>query len=167
MDEEFVTHSVAEDLNFDGYVDVKAPRDFGAKWRRYCVWLFDPQFRNRVGGPVFIKDSLAEQMELLYNLQVDPKHDRILASDIGPVDSLRDEYRIEPVGKNRPYWPRLIPVRSCFIDSGSALKLDAATAYLTEYVEGQSVIKNAPMGSHSDCDISEECDCVQQATENR
>lgn len=125
--EQFVSHFETEDLNFDGYADLKAPREFGAKWAQYCVWLFDPVNHG------FVRDSLALQMELLYNLRADPKRGLVLASSIGPEKALLDEYRIENPGGNRPYWPRLIPVRSCFIDNNSR----PAIAVVTEYDRAQ------------------------------
>jgi len=152
MDEQFVVNFAIEDLNFDGYPDLKAPREFGAKWGRYCVWLFDPTNRR------FMNDGLAEQMELLYNLEADAEHERVLAYTIGPVNPMRDEYRIEGVGKDRPYWPRLIPVRSCFIESASPPFVQV----LTDYDQGRPVVKRQRFDLRAVC--SSACDCVQPAT---
>lgn len=132
--------SFSGDLNFDGYPDVKAPREFGATWGRYCVWLYDPT------GHRFVRDSLAEQMELLYNLRADPKRSRILANSIGPTNPLIDEYRIEGVGENRPYWPRLIPVRSCFISNASQPR----TAIVTQYNQVQPLIRRQTLDVHKE-----------------
>jgi hypothetical protein len=60
----FVDAFEVQDLDMDGHPDLRGPREFGAKWYRYCVWLFDPS------SQWFVRDFLAEQMELLYNLQV-------------------------------------------------------------------------------------------------
>jgi hypothetical protein len=136
--EEFVSDFQLEDLNFDGYLDLKGDREFGAKWGRYCVWLFDPKNHR------FEEDELAEQMELLYNLQADPKRRLIIAYSIGPVNPMWDEYRIENVSKDRPYWPRLIPVQSCLIETGpQGLENEPAnaTAVLTRYEQGLVVVR--------------------------
>jgi len=152
IDQQFVVNFAAEDLNFDGYLDLKAPREFGAKWGRYCVWLFDSTIRQ------FVNDGLAEQMELLYNLEADAEHERVAAYSIGPVNPMRDEYRIEGVSKDRPYWPRLIPVRSCFIESASPPFVQV----LTDYDQGRPVIKRQPYDLRAVC--SSACECVQPAT---
>ena len=140
--EQFAAGFAAEDLNFDGYADLKAPREFGAKWARYCVWIFDPS------GNQFVKDELAEQMELLYNLTADARRHLIVAYSIGPAKPMRDEYRIEPAGANRPYWPRLIPVESCFADGPAG---DAGTVVVTRYDQGRAAISRLPSGSRG-CD---------------
>ena len=130
--EQFITRFAAEDLDLDGYTDLRGPREFGAKWQRYCVWLFEPKRH------VFEKNLLAQQMELLYSFSIDAKHGRIISSSIGPVDPLWDEYRIERSGKDRPYWPRLIPVRSCFVANDPVGKLPVAV--LIRYDQGQPVV---------------------------
>jgi hypothetical protein len=111
---EFVTRFKAEDLDLDGYLDLKGVREFGATWARYCVWLFDPKTHtfNRGG-------DLGEQMERLYNLRADSKRGLILSYSGTNVNPLFDEYRIEHIGKDRPYWPRLIPVQSCLLENNS------------------------------------------------
>jgi hypothetical protein len=37
----FVRFFKAEDINFDGYLDIAVVNDYGAKWGRYKYWLFD------------------------------------------------------------------------------------------------------------------------------
>jgi hypothetical protein len=61
--EQFVSKFMVSDLDFDRHPDLAGVREFGAKWARYCVWLYDPKQH------VFTKDFLAEQMELLTNLE--------------------------------------------------------------------------------------------------
>jgi hypothetical protein len=151
IDQRFVADFATEDLDFDGYPDLKAPREFGSKWVRYCVWLFDSKDR------LFVNGVLAEQMELLYNLETDAKHERVIASSIGPVNPLRDEYRIERTSKERPYWPRLIPVESCFIETASPPFLQV----LTKYNQGQPAVKRQPFDLRAVC--SSACDCTQPA----
>jgi hypothetical protein len=85
---DFVGDFVAEDLDLDGRLDLRGTREFGAKWGRYCVWLYDPSSRG------FSRDGLAEQMELLFNLEVDAGHRRLLSFSIGPSRPSWDVYRI-------------------------------------------------------------------------
>jgi hypothetical protein len=146
--EQFVTHFETEDLNLDGYPDLKGPREFGASWSRYCVWLFDPATRS------FQKGFLTEQLELLYHLRADSKRGRIISYSIGPVNPLWDEYRIESESKDRPYWPRLIPVESCFIKTGPTG--ENSTAVITRYERDRSVIVRRPLPSN--IGMPEACD---------
>ena len=111
--ETFVTGFQTEDLDFDGLADLRGPREFGASWRRDCVWLYDPH------SHMYTRNPLAEQMEILYNLRADSQRHRIISYSISTVDPMWDEYEIEGVSNDRPYWPRLMPVKSCFIQSGS------------------------------------------------
>jgi hypothetical protein len=50
-------NNLCNSLNFDGNPDLMGVREFGAKWRRYCVWLYDSRKKD------FVKNFLA-QMEL-------------------------------------------------------------------------------------------------------
>jgi hypothetical protein len=143
VSQQFVARFAAEDVDLDGYLDLRGTRSFGAKWERDCVWLFDPQAHN------FYQDSLSGQMEHLSNLTVDQKRQRIVSYSIGPTNPLWDEYRIERTGKDRPYWPRLIPVESCFIDTGRA-SLESEprgkfTMVITRYEKDRSVVERHPM----------------------
>ena len=70
--DQFVLRFEAKDLDFDGHIDLIGIREFGAKWARYCVWLYDP-----LQG-LFVKDFLAEQMELLANLAVNVDSEIVL-----------------------------------------------------------------------------------------
>ncbi len=148
--EQFVTHFEIEDLNLDGYPDLKGPREFGASWSRYCVWLFDPATRS------FQKGHLTEQLELLYHLRADSKRGRIISYSIGPVNPLWDEYRIENQSKDRPYWPRLIPVKSCYIETGSIG--EKPIAVLTRYERDRSVIVRRLLSSN--IGMPEACDLL-------
>jgi hypothetical protein len=141
--EQFVARFEVEDLNFDGYPDLKAPREFGAKWARYCVWLFDPASRT------FMRNTLAEQLELLYNLQADHKHSRIIAGSISPDQPLVDQYRIEATGASRPFWPRLIPVESCFVDNS----VRPAAVVVIRYLKGAAVATRELKDPSTDCGL--------------
>jgi len=106
---EFVRGFAIEDLDMDGHPDLRATREFGAKWERYCIWLYDPSTRS------FEKDQLARQMELLSNLTVDPVHHRLVSYDIGPVLPTWDVYRI--VSPAYPEERVLLPEQSCVIET--------------------------------------------------
>jgi len=126
--ERFVAGFQTDDLDLDGFSDLRGPREFGASWTRDCVWLYDKHSRT------FTRNPLAEQMEILYNLRADSKRRRIISSSIRTVDPLWDEYQIEGVSNARPYWPRLVPVKSCFIQSGSG---DRNAMLITLQFEGR------------------------------
>jgi len=114
------------------------------------VWFFDTKTN------MFVTDYLAEQMELLYNLKADPKRRLIMAYSIGPTNPLMDEYRIEKPADNRPYWPRLIPVDSCFVANNSPR---APAAFLTQHNEGRPLIKHGVFDVKTKCLGG--CDCVR------
>ncbi len=143
VSQQFVERFAAEDLDLDGNLDLRGTRSFGAKWALDYVWLFDPQNHN------FYQDSQSEQMEHLSNLTVDAKRQRVISYSIGPANPLWDEYRIEHSGKDRPYWPRLIPVESCFIDTGavdvSSEALTKFTLVVTRYASGRPVVERHPI----------------------
>src|SRR6516225_3940719 len=42
---QFVTQFVVTDFDFDHHPDLAGIREIGAKWARYCVWLYDPKQR--------------------------------------------------------------------------------------------------------------------------
>jgi hypothetical protein len=84
--EQFVTHFMIADLDFDGHPDLAGIRESGAKWARYCVWLYD-QKQYWYG-----KDFLAEQMESLRNLQPFGAG-QISSSHMGPANSWIAVYR--------------------------------------------------------------------------
>jgi hypothetical protein len=81
----------AEDINFDGYLDLAVLDDHGAKWGSYNYWLFD----KRTGH--FMTNVLtAELRELRCNeIRLDPKGKLIHTSNLiaGCADSESD-YRI-------------------------------------------------------------------------
>lgn len=107
--EQFVAGFITTDLDFDGHVDLAGIREFGAKWARYCVWLYDPMQH------LFMKDFLAEQMELLTNLEV-VKDGQISSSGIGPANPWFALYRIAGAKGSRPE-RQLVPIYSCLVES--------------------------------------------------
>jgi hypothetical protein len=124
-DEIFVSGAKVVDANFDGLPDIMAVRDGGAKWGRYCVWLFDPK-QGR-----FTQNSASRQMEDLDNLTVDAERRLIVSFTIGPTNPSRDEYRIDA--------QRLLPVRSCQLDTGSSAGSARVATIVTHSSGGDTV----------------------------
>ena len=148
----FVREFAVEDLDIDGYKDARGVRDFGAKWERYCVWLFDPQSR------MFIKTFLAQQMELLVNLEVDSKRQRIVSSTIGPVDPEWNVFRI--VATPAPSFIRqLIPVQMCFLHIDNQGR--NPTAVVTQFHNGRAVTQRHPLDPSKDQNAEGVCDSFQ------
>jgi hypothetical protein len=121
---QFVVRFEAQDLDFDGHKDLMGIRDFGAKWARYCVWLYDPHQH------IFITDFLAEQMELLANLSP-IENGMILTSHLGPTNPWWSVYHISTANGGRAE-RQLVPAYSCLIetvDDGSSPKAVVETRY--------------------------------------
>lgn len=123
----FLSVFAIEDLDMDGHPDLRAPREFGAKWYRYCVWLYDPSTHR------FERDQLARQMELLTNLTVDAGHHRLVSSTIGPVLPSWDVYRI--VNGADPRERLLLPEQSCVIESDET---GVVAAIVTRFADGRA-----------------------------
>ena len=123
----FVSGFAIEDLDMDGHPDLRAPREFGAKWERYCIWLYDPS----TGG--FENDLLARQMELLTNLKVDAGHHRLVSFDIGPVRPSWDVYRI--VNGAYPEQRLLLPEQACVVESDVS---GPVAAIVTRFADGRA-----------------------------
>ena len=122
--EQFVSGFEVEDLDFDGYKDLMGIREFGAKWARYCVWLYDPKRH------IFVTDSLAQQMELLANLSPSANGE-ILTSHLGPTNPSWVVYHIATPNESRPE-RQLVPAYSCLVetaDDGSTPKAVVETRY--------------------------------------
>jgi hypothetical protein len=85
----------AEDINFDGYLDVKVLSDHGAKWGSYQYWVFDP-----ISGK-FITSELTRQLgEIKANTRVWNAEFRTLQVGFLNLDQARigETYRIENAG---------------------------------------------------------------------
>src|SRR5262249_36879897 len=103
-----------------------------AKWARYCVWLYDPKQH------IFIKDFLAEQMELLTNLK--PLADgQISSSHMGLASNWLAVYRIAGADESRPQ-QQLIPISSCLVESSPGGEKPTAIV-TTRYEGGQAVVR--------------------------
>lgn len=128
--EQFVSRFEAKDRDFDGHMDLMGIREFGAKWARYCVWFYDTQQR------IFVKDFLAEQMELLANLTANADG-QIVTSYLGPANPWHAIYRIAGAEGSRPQ-RQLVPLCSCLVETTA----DGSTpeAVVTTRFEGRQAI---------------------------
>jgi hypothetical protein len=125
------------DLDSDQHPDLAGIREFGAKWARYCVWLYDPKQH------FFAKDFLAEQMELMTNLEP-LSGGQILTSHMGPENMWRAAYKITGVVGSRPE-RQLVPVYSCLVETkpgGEKL----ASVVTVRYESGRAVVKRHQAG---------------------
>ena len=148
----FVNELVAEDYNFDGYVDLRAPRVYAASFRNYCVWLYDPVTRT------FVRDSVAQKMEELENFRVDRTRQLIIASGLnGGIGVHSEEYRIVRGQGKEP--ARLVPVQSCSTISSAE---HVANTTLVEYVNGQPAGTYERTGEPPTCREGQTtCDCFR------
>jgi len=149
----FVEGFAIEDLDMDGHPDLRGVREFGAKWERYCIWLFDPSSRR------FEKDHLAEQMELVSNLQVDAAHRRLVSSYIGPSRPSWDVYRI--VSGPEPEERLLLPEQSCTIETGPTGNV---AAVVTRYSGGRAQTARHPLPPGDQRNAQEICDEAARST---
>jgi len=146
----FVDGFKVQDLDMDGYPDLSGTREFGAKWERSCIWLFDPS------SQWFVRDFLAEQMELLVNLQVDSVHHRLISSTIGPTDPSWDVYRI--VNGSHPRMRVLLPERACVIETGETGNV---AAIVTRYSAGQAQTERHLLPPSDQRGVQEICDALE------
>ena len=128
--EQFVTQFVVADFDSDGNLDLAGIREFGAKWARYCVWLYHPTQRT------FIKDFLAEQMELLANLRP-LVGGQISSSHLGPANNWMAVYQVADAKGGQPE-RQLVPLYSCSVDS--TLDGEKPTAIVTTHYESGRAI---------------------------
>jgi hypothetical protein len=129
--EQFVAQFVAQDFDFDRHPDLAGIREFGAKWARYCVWLYDPKQH------IFVKNFLAEQMELLTNLS-SLEGGLVSSSQMGPTDVWQAVYRIAGAKGSRPE-RQLVPVFSCLLETTRGGEKPTAVV-ITRYEDGQAVV---------------------------
>ena len=135
--EQFLRQFVVRDLDSDGHPDLAGIREFGANWARYCVWLYDPKQH------FFAKDFLAEQMELMTNLEP-LAGGQIPTSHMGPENMWRAVYRITEVEGSRPE-RQLVSVYSCLVETkpgGEKL----ASVVTVRYESGRAVVKRHEAG---------------------
>jgi hypothetical protein len=151
--ERFVSDLEATDLDFDGLPDILAMRDGGGKWVTYCVWLFNPTERR------FLQDALSHQMEELINLTVDVNRRQISTFTIGPTDPMRDEYRVDNRPVIRPARRRLLPVRSCLLDTGRTEGADRI-ANVATYTNGREVVQRRTVSASCNDTCGDGCPTV-------
>jgi len=130
--QQFVNQFEVTDLDSDGYPDLAGIREFGAKWARYCVWLYDPTQH------IFIKNLLAEQMELLTNL-TSSDGGEVFSSQMGPTNPWQAVYRIVGAKDSRPE-RQLVLLFSCLLET--TLSGDKPRAVvMTRYSGGQAMVQ--------------------------
>jgi len=135
--EHFVSQFVSADFDSDGWPDLAGVREFGAKWARYCVWLYDAKQHR------FIKDFLAEQMELLTNLE--PLRDGLVSSSrMGPANPWRARYRVTGAPGSRPE-RQLLPISSCLVETMPGGEKPTALV-LTRFENGRAVVQQQDAG---------------------
>jgi hypothetical protein len=135
--EQFLRQFVVRDLDSDRHPDLAGIREFGANWARYCVWLYDPKQH------FFAKDFLAEQMELMTNLEP-LAGGQISTSHMGPENMWRAVYRITEVEGGRPE-RQLVPVYSCLVETKPGGKTPAEVV-IARYESGQVVVQRHEPG---------------------
>jgi len=150
----FVNGLVAEDYNFDGYVDLRAPREYAASFQNYCVWLYDPASRT------FVHDGVAQKMDELENFRVDWTRHLIVAGGLsGGIGEHSEEYRIV-VGQGKEP-ARLVPVQSCSATNSAE---HVTTITLVEYVNGQPAGTHERTGEPPACRKGlTSCDCIRES----
>jgi hypothetical protein len=150
----FVDELVAEDYNFDGYVDLRAPRVYAASFQNYCVWLYDPTSRT------FVRDGVAQKMEELENFRVDRARQLIIAGGLnGGIGVHSEEYRIVRGQGKEP--ARLVPVQSCSTTNSAP---HVANTTLVEYVNGQPAGTYERTGEPPTCREGQTtCDCFRES----
>ncbi len=162
--EQFVVKFEAQDLDSDGHKDLMGIRDFGAKWARYCVWFYDPQQH------IFVKDFLAEQMELLANIAA-IGNGKIVTSHIGPTNPWLAVYSIVGAQGSRPQ-RQLVPAYSCLVETktdGTTPKAVVTTRYEggQAIVERQEVVKTEMKSAPGTCSSSGKLQESQKSLANK
>ncbi len=153
--EQFVKRFEAKDLDFDGHLDLVGVREFGAKWARYCVWLYDPQQH------IFVKDFLAEQMESLTNLAAEKNGRWIVTSSFGPANPWRAVYRIFD-GKHSAPGRQLLPMESCSVETSYGDESPIAI-WITRFEKGEVVVHRQDAGKMDRKAAGQVCEAVGKA----
>ena len=85
----------AEDINFDGYLDIKVLSDHGAKWGSYQYWVFDP-----ISGKFITSELTRELGEIKANTYIWSSESRTLHVGFLTLDQARisETYRIDSAG---------------------------------------------------------------------
>lgn len=101
--------------------------------------------------------NTSRQMEDLENLTVDTERRRIISFTIGPANPTRDEYRIDTHAVIRDGPRRLLPVRSCELNTGRTEEAVSVPSVVT-YADGRDFVKGRTVGA--DCDDPYEYGCL-------
>jgi hypothetical protein len=122
------------------------------------LWLYDPKQHS------FTRDFLAEQMELLTNLEP-LAGGQISTSHRGPENMWRAVYRITGAEGSRPV-RQLIPAYSCLVETTpGGVK---ATAIVTaQYQSGQTIVQRHQTGKMNIKAALNRCDSSPEMGESR
>jgi hypothetical protein len=134
----FVANIKVEDINLDGYADVMALREYGAKWGKYCVWLYDPQSHK------FVKGALADELESLSNIGANAEKGWLTSAHADPENPSRTVYRIAGQDAGVAGSGRLVKIQTCSIE------LDAAPetpwiAVVSSYAGARAAVDRLPL----------------------
>jgi len=153
--EQFVTQFEETDLDSDGHPDLAGIREFGAKWAKYCVWLYDPSQH------IFVKNFLAEQMELLTNL-TSSDDGTVSSSQMGPANPWQAVYRIVGATGSRPE-RQLAPLFSCLLETTPTGDKPSAVV-TTRYDGGEAVVQRKEAAKMSMNEALSKCSSAQSQT---
>src|SRR5215472_1719451 len=153
--EQFVTQFEATDLDSDGYPDLAGIREFGAKWATYCVWLYDPSQH------IFVKNFLAEQMELLTNL-TSSNDGMVSSSHMGPANPWQAVYRIVGEKGSRPE-RQLVPLFSCLLETTPSGD-QPSVVVTTRYNGAEAILQRQEAAKMSMNEALSKCSSAQSHT---
>ena len=111
-----------------------------------------------------MKDFLAEQMELLTNLEP-LKDGQVSSSGIGPVNPWFALYRIAGAKGSRPE-RQLVPIYSCLVESMPEADQPYAIV-TTRFENGKAVSERQPAASLDMKSALDRCNQSAEATSNR
>jgi hypothetical protein len=118
------------DVDFDGFLDVRVLRDFGAKWARHAYRAFDP----RTG--MFVDTDVSRQLEHFANVTVLNEEKRIESESLGPA---------------APSWTR-------YLVAGRRLQAERSCTFVpSEGMPGGTLVvrsPNAPRGRETRSDLA-------------
>ncbi len=76
------------DVDFDGYLDLRVLRDWGAKWSRHTYLGYD----RKADG--YRATELAQKLSRIPNITVQPKSERLVTQTLGPADPTYASYAV-------------------------------------------------------------------------
>lgn len=76
------------DVDFDGYLDVRVLRDWGAKWSRHTYLGYDRK------ADAFRSTELAQKLSRIPNVTVSAKSERLVSQTLGPAEPTYASYAV-------------------------------------------------------------------------